>query len=43
MHLKDSVMHAMVNLQNEIECIEEDFETKLKEIKELSYQFLSKE
>ena len=42
-HLKDSVVHAMVDLQNEIESIEEDFETKLKEIKDLSYGFLNKE
>ena len=42
-HLKDAVMLEMVNLLNEIESIEEDFDTKLKEIKDLSDKFLNED
>ena len=41
-HLKESLVRAMVDLRNEVESIEEDFETKIKEIKELSGNFLNK-
>ena len=42
-HLKDSVMREMVELLHEIESIEEDFDTKLQEIKDMSYHFLDKQ
>ena len=40
-HLKERVMKQMVSLKNEIESIEEDFETKLKDVHDSITKYLN--